>query len=214
MWTGFRAPLQKLRQFSLLLSLLVLVCVFSVTGWVLSRWRSEDLARALSSERLRVRALEQELKNPLAMQHSSPTKISQNSFLPSLSGEEIKSSLIEIQNFDLSLSVDKKEFSVNFEFSRDKTLENSASYYWLIALHSPKGILIFPQAFSSQRGEVLQYKKGELLENVQGGKTVSAKFSIGEFVKEIGSQEVYASLYVYNDLGSLLVSRRKELNVQ
>ncbi len=218
-WVGFRAPWVALRRTASYLSFVFLIMVLAVTGWLMSRWQVHRLSETLSYEQLKSESLEKQLKQAKTSQESGPANaysiLSANlTIFPSLDTEEIATGSHELKNLAVEFDLPNHEFLVKFDIRRLLTVDPGQSYYWIALLHGPQGILSFPPAIASRRGESIVYSRGQLLDEFATQKTISAHFKVNHFVESSGVEPMYGTVLIYDSKGSLILKQRKELFIK
>ena len=216
-WVGFRAPWRSLRKVASFFALVLIVAGISLTGWFLSRWQVERLSRSLAAERLKGTALEaqvNELRLHSGAQNSAVASSQAVSFLPVLEGDELLSNLVSLQDLQSSFDPDSSEFALQFDLVRAPPREGSSRFFWILLLHGPQGVLAFPAAIASRRGDMILFHKGQVVDDVKTRRSVNARFKVQNFVKDAGAEPVYSTLLVYDEKGTLLLKHRSELSLE
>jgi hypothetical protein len=222
-WVGFRTPFSSLRRTASYFGFVVLLCIVSMTGWLMSRWQVQRLANHYASERLKSSALEAQLNDIKARgaqalaagvaggDGAGSVALSSFSLIPSLDSDELKSSVLELDDMSTEYNPSSKEWALKFEVVRQPPREGSARYYWVALLHGPQGLLSFPSTLSSRKGEAVLFHRGQVLDDVRTRRAVSARFKVDGFFERGESEPVYVTLLIYDNKGSLLLRRRAEL---
>lgn len=220
-WVGLRIPWLSMRRTASYLGILLVFSALGVTGWFLSRWQALRSERLLVQERLKTTALELRLTQmqtastaPAAAGGAAPTAGEGLSFLPALGEEPLVSSLLALEGTQVTYDARTKEIHLSFEAVRQGAREETARLYWVLLVHGPQGLLSVPPALSSKTGELVQYHRGQALENFKIRRSVSARFKVGDFLEAAGVEPVFTTLLVYDGRGSLLVRTRQEIQFQ
>jgi hypothetical protein len=136
------------------------------------------------------------------------------SYFPSLEAKDYHSILVEAQNFKVVYKQNLKSLSVDFDLVRLPPRDGPKDFYWILLLHGSTGILSFPAALTSRAGEVLLYHRGYLVKELKGQISVQQQLPLSFFVEQSGTEPIYASLYLYDDKGSLLARYRQDLGIE
>ena len=214
-WVGFRAPWNSLRRTASFFSLVVAAAILATTGWLMSRWQVERLSHNLGSERLKALALETQLTDlkvgPKNGALGASDALSAFTLFPSLDSDELTSSAIEITDDAGEYDAASKELALKFELVRKPPREGNARFYWVALFHGPQGILVFPSALASRKGEPLLFHRGQAMDDVKIRRAVSARFKVGGFAERAESEPMFVSFLIYDNKGSLLLRKRDEL---
>ena len=216
---GLQLSLKQLRGLGTYIALGSVLLVFTLSGWMMSRWQSLRAQRQLASERLKSEALETQLGEYVARSTQAPgladpaQPVNMDAFtlLPSLDGDAVESIVIESTDLVVEYETVRQELSIKFDLVRKPPLDTPGRYYWIVLLHGPQGIMSFPPALASRKGEPILSHRGEALDNVRVRKTVEAHYRFSGFLERVESEPVFATLLLYDAKGSLMLRQRREL---
>lgn len=209
-WVGLRAPWEALRKVATVMGALLLVTALALSGWLMTRWQIGRLDRRLAFERLKVASLESQLKQPAAVAPTATTVDETHSFLPGLGADEVATGGLHVENAKFSYDSVSGEVHAAFDLVRTAPAEGPSKYQWILLLHGTSGVLSFPPALASRGGELIQFQKGQMVEDVRSRRTVRAQYKIVGF-EALGVDPVFASLVVYDAKGSVVARGRYEL---
>lgn len=213
-WVGFRAPWSALRRTASSLSFIFLLCVLSLTGWLLSRWQVETLRRELTFERLKSQSADDELKSLRGSVAAGAVPASETSSrLPALDAQDLVSSSFEIKDLQTAFDTSTQDLDIKFELKRLLPKEGKSRLSWIALLHGSQGVLVFPSAMASQSGELLVPVKGQVIEEFPMRRSIAARFRIPSLIEVGRGEALYVSVLVYDEKSSLLLKKRQELNV-
>jgi len=219
-WLGFRAPFQSLRRTATFFGLLLVLSLLATSGWLVTRWKAHRLGHELASEKLKAASLELQLSDLRNRATSLPLSTGEGStdealksftLVPSLDAQELISPLIELSEQAAEYEAPSQELTLKFEVVRKPPREASMRFYWVALLHGPQGIMSFPSALASRRGESILFHRGQPLDDVKTRRAVNARFKVSDFVERSGSDPMFVSLLIYDNKGSLLLRQRLEL---
>lgn len=211
-WVGFRAPWRSLKRSASYLSFLFFLSAVSLSGWLLARWQVHSLSRELSELRLREDALQLDLDKRQKEGLGELTSAATLSYLPSLESEEINTGSLDLPTFQVEFLAKSSELKVHFEVRRTLPVNIKEKFYWVAMLHGPPGILSFPPALASRKGEVLQYNRGQVIEDLSQKRSIDATFQVPTpFVQTAGPEPLYVSVLIYDSKGTLTHRKRQEI---
>lgn len=213
-WVGFRTPWSALRRTASSLSFIFLLCVLSLTGWLLSRWQVETLRRELSFERLKSLSSDEELKSLRgSVPATGAVATETSSRFPSLDAHDLTSSSFEIKDLQTAFDPSTQDLDIKFDLKRLLPKEGKSRLSWIALLHGSQGVLVFPAVMASQPGEVLVPARAQAIEEFPAKRSIAARFRIPSLIEVGRGETLYVSILIYDEKSSLLLKKRQELNV-
>ncbi|MBP7844705.1 MAG: hypothetical protein KA116_07805 [Proteobacteria bacterium] len=216
-WLGFRIPLASLQRVSTYFVLSLCLLALSLVGWLFSRWETHRMQQEVQQLRLEREAY---LKKSLPTENPGSSEITGSegtgdySIFPSLEAKDFHSILVEAQNFKAIYQKNAQSLKVDFELHRLPPRDGPLSVFWVMLLHGSPGILSFPEALTSRSGEILLYHRGFQVKDIKGELEIHKQFPLSYFVENAGAEPLYASLYLYDEKGSLLARYRQSLEIE
>lgn len=182
-------------------------------GWVYTRYRNFSLESELKLKGLEMRMLKDELAaTRRADQGVDMSKRGEElggaySFLPGLQGGFSDGS-VRLDGARAEIDSEKRELGLDFELVRTTPREGRTDFFWFLALSAPGYIQTFPAVVRLRNGEIVDFQKGQSLQNVSASRKVSARFQLP--MAEIPSdfEATQLTFFLYDLRGSLVVSQR------
>ncbi len=219
-WVSFRAPMQSLQRVGVFFTLIFILSAISLTGWLLTRWEVFRLKRELISSELKSSSLNMELlelkrrasgDDPESFARPGAPSVS---LMPSLGEDEFRSGFVHLESINAEYSGASREWSLEFDLVREVPGRMNEELRWIALLHGVRGILAFPSAFESRKGDLVLSNLGELLSDMKLKRNVKARFQVSDFVDQSGISPVYATVLIYDSRGTLLLRQRTDLKVK
>jgi hypothetical protein len=212
-WLGFRLPLTSLQRLSTYFVLSLCLLSLCLVGWIFSRWKMLKMEEELQQLRLEKQALlKQDAPRPPSL--GQAIEGADYSYFPSLEAKEFHSILVEAQNFKVVYRPSAQNIKIDFDLHRLPPRDGPEDFFWVLLLHGSTGILSFPSALTSRAGEILLYHRGFPVKDLKGQIQISQQFPLSHFVEQAGTEPLYASLYLFDDKGSMLARYRQSLEIE
>jgi len=205
-WTAFRAPTRALKRTATFFAFLFFLTLLALAGWIFSRAQSESLKNAIIRSELKQRSLETELQNWRKNPDAAPGVAStERSFLPALLTDDSQPTAALVAKFAPTYDPRGMKLGLSFEIQKlGAPSESKGKVYWIVLLTGSQGILSFPASFNAGNGELLNYQKGQPIEDLRGLKRVKGEFKLSSFVEASGSEPLQVFLFLFDAKGGLL----------
>jgi hypothetical protein len=216
-WTGFRASWTTLQRTATYFVLVFLLGAVSTVGWLWSRWQLSESERDLAVAQLEIASLKAKVSQASRRGSSGQDPAAGAlpkgvGVLPSLDDVEVSTESLALAAVVAEYAPTKQQWSLRFEARRSGGAGERV--YWMALLHGPQGILSFPPSLASRAGDLVVPQRGQALEPFSGKRAVTARFKVGDFMENAGSEPVYVSLLIYDGRGSLLAKQRHALSLE
>lgn len=189
--------------------------VLVLAGWAYTRYRNFGLERELHFKNLEMRVLKDDLAASRQMDTGvlSTSQLSGDSlggaysYFPGLQGGFTDGS-VRLGMSKGELDSEKRELGLEFELVRTTPREGRTDFYWFVVLSGPGIIHTFPSVLRMRNGDLVDFQKGQSLQNVSSSRKISARFQLplSEAPSDLGAYSL--TFFLYDLRGSLVLSER------